>query len=35
MSSLPWASGLARLPSDTDIGDGTRVRYYDLRLWQA
>ncbi|MFU2048744.1 gephyrin-like molybdotransferase Glp [Bordetella hinzii] len=35
MSSLPWASGLARLPCDTDIGDGTRVRYYDLRLWQA
>ncbi|OZI71186.1 molybdopterin molybdotransferase MoeA [Bordetella genomosp. 12] len=35
MSSLPWASGLARLPYDTDIADGTPVRYYDFRHWQA
>ncbi|WP_171962196.1 molybdopterin molybdotransferase MoeA [Bordetella trematum] len=34
MSSLPWADGLARLPYDTDIPDGTPVRYYDYRLWQ-
>ncbi|AHV94104.1 gephyrin-like molybdotransferase Glp [Bordetella holmesii] len=35
MSSLPWASGLARLPYDTDISDGTAVRYYDFRYWQS
>ncbi len=34
MSSLPWADGLARLPYDTDIPDGTLVRYYDYHLWQ-
>lgn len=33
ISSLPWATGLARIPYDTDINDGDPVRYYDLQLW--
>lgn len=33
ISSLPWATGLARLPADTRVQDKDRVAYYDLRHW--
>ena len=35
ISSLPWATGLARLPADVPVQDGDRVAYYDLRHWLA
>ncbi|OZI65156.1 molybdopterin molybdotransferase MoeA [Bordetella genomosp. 1] len=35
MSSLPWCTGLARLPADETVNDGDVVRYYDLRHWLA
>lgn len=35
VSSLPWASGLARIPANTEIQDGDVVSYYDLRHWLA
>ncbi|MGB3287854.1 MAG: gephyrin-like molybdotransferase Glp [Burkholderiaceae bacterium] len=35
ISSLPWASGLARIPADTPMGQGDTVAYYDLALWLA
>ncbi|WKK18970.1 molybdopterin molybdotransferase MoeA [Achromobacter insolitus] len=35
ISSLPWATGLARLPADTRVQDKDRVAYYDLRHWLA
>jgi len=33
ISSMPWATGLARLPYDVLVEDGAAVRYYDLRHW--
>jgi len=35
ISSLPWSTGLARLPADVQVRDGDRVAYYDLRHWLA
>ncbi|MPS79599.1 MAG: molybdopterin molybdotransferase MoeA [Achromobacter sp.] len=35
ISSMPWATGLARLPADVLVNDGDRVPYYDLRHWLA
>lgn len=35
ISSLPWASGLARIPVNTSISDGDVVAYYDLAQWLA
>ena len=35
ISSLPWATGLARLPADVPVTDGAVVGYYDLRHWLA
>lgn len=33
ISSLPWASGFARIPAGTRVDDGATVRYYDLKHW--
>lgn len=33
ISSLAWATGLARIPADTDISQGDTVAYYDFRHW--
>jgi len=33
VSSLPWASGLARIPAGQTISDGGTVAYYDFRHW--
>jgi len=35
ISSLPWATGLARIPANTAAEDGTVVGYYDLQYWLA
>ena len=35
ISSLPWSTGLARLPADVQVQDRDRVPYYDLRHWLA
>lgn len=35
VSSLPWATGLARIPANTQVNDGDVVPYYDLRHWLA
>ncbi|CAB3695276.1 gephyrin-like molybdotransferase Glp [Achromobacter pestifer] len=35
ISSMPWATGLARLPADVQVNDMDRVPYYDLRHWLA
>jgi molybdopterin molybdotransferase len=35
ISSLPWSSGLARIPVDTRIGDGDLVAYYSWANWLA
>lgn len=35
ISSLAWATGLARVPADTDVTPGTLVRYYDFAHWCA
>ncbi len=35
ISSLPWASGLARIPANTTVDDGAVVGYYDLQYWLA
>lgn len=35
ISSLPWATGLARIPANTATHDGDVVQYYDLRHWLA
>ncbi|NYT43727.1 molybdopterin molybdotransferase MoeA [Alcaligenaceae bacterium] len=35
MSSLPWATGLARIPPATQVNDGDVVAYYDLQSWLA
>ena len=34
ISSLPWSTGLARVPADTPVQDKDRVPY-DLRHWLA
>jgi len=33
IGSLSWAHGLARIPADTPVADGTPVDYYDLAHW--
>lgn len=33
ISSLHWASGLARIPADTVVENGGVVQYYDLKHW--
>ncbi|OZI45735.1 molybdopterin molybdotransferase MoeA [Bordetella genomosp. 5] len=33
VSSLPWSTGLARLPAGQTLNDGDVVRYYDLAHW--
>lgn len=33
ISSMPWASGLARLPAGVPVHDKEKVAYYDLRHW--
>ncbi|MDS1140608.1 molybdopterin molybdotransferase MoeA [Pusillimonas sp. SM2304] len=35
ISSLSWASGLARIPANTPVTQGAAVPYYDLRHWLA
>ncbi len=35
ISSLPWASGLARVPANTLMQGGDVVAYYDLQHWLA
>ncbi|WP_291382932.1 MULTISPECIES: gephyrin-like molybdotransferase Glp [Achromobacter] len=35
ISSLPWSTGLARLPADVLVQDRDAVSYYDLRHWLA
>ena len=35
IGSLPWADGLARIPPDTPVPDGTPVDYYDFARWLA
>lgn len=35
ISSLPWASGFARIPANTVVQDGAVVPYYDLQHWLA
>lgn len=35
ISSLPWCTGLARLPADVLVQDKDKVAYYDLRHWLA
>ncbi|AUH51908.1 molybdopterin molybdenumtransferase MoeA [Chromobacterium sp. ATCC 53434] len=35
ISSLPWASGLARLPAGSEVCDGDAVDYYDFARWLA
>jgi len=35
MSSLPWATGLARIPAGVPVYDGEKVAYYDFRHWQV
>ncbi|UYO92996.1 gephyrin-like molybdotransferase Glp [Pollutimonas sp. M17] len=35
ISSLPWASGLARIPANTAMRNGDTVAYYDLARWLA
>jgi molybdopterin molybdotransferase len=33
VSSLPWATGLARIPAGQTVYDGEKVAYYDFRHW--
>ncbi|NYT62422.1 molybdopterin molybdotransferase MoeA [Alcaligenaceae bacterium] len=35
ISSLPWATGFARIPANTPVNNGDVVPYYDLRHWLA
>lgn len=35
VSSLSWATGFARVPVDTEVRDGSLLRYYDCRHWLA
>ena len=34
ISSLPWATGVARIPANTLVGNGDTVAYYDFAHWQ-
>lgn len=34
-SSLPWATGLARIPANTSLSAGDLVAYYDFAHWQV
>ncbi|OZI62345.1 molybdopterin molybdotransferase MoeA [Bordetella genomosp. 11] len=33
LSSLPWATGLARIPAGQTVYDGEKVAYYDFKHW--
>lgn len=33
ISSIPWASGLARIPAGTKVSGGSTVKYYPLERW--
>ncbi|ARP87843.1 molybdopterin molybdotransferase MoeA [Bordetella genomosp. 9] len=33
VSSLPWATGLARIPTGRAVYDGEKVAYYDFQHW--
>jgi molybdopterin molybdotransferase len=33
VSSLPWATGLARIPAGRAVYDGEKVAYYDFKHW--
>lgn len=35
VSSLPWATGLARIPAGVPVYDGEKVAYYDFAHWLA
>lgn len=35
ISSLPWATGFARIPPNTQVDDGATVAYYDKAQWLA
>jgi molybdopterin molybdotransferase len=35
VSSLPWATGLARIPAGQAVYDGEKVAYYDFSHWLA
>ncbi|HWK60887.1 MAG TPA: molybdopterin molybdenumtransferase MoeA, partial [Eoetvoesiella sp.] len=35
ISSLPWATGVARIPANTLVGNGDTVAYYDFAHWQV
>jgi molybdopterin molybdotransferase len=35
VSSLPWATGLARIPAGQTVYDGEKVAYYDFKHWLA
>lgn len=35
VSSLGWATGLARIPADLPVYDGEKVAYYELSRWLA
>ena len=35
VSSLAWATGLARIPADVPVYDGEKVPYYELSRWLA
>ena len=35
ISSLPWATGVARIPANTQVGNGDIVMYYDFAHWQV
>ncbi|MVW79519.1 molybdopterin molybdotransferase MoeA [Bordetella sp. 02P26C-1] len=35
ISSMPWATGLARTPAGETVNDGDIVRYYDVAHWLA
>ena len=33
ISSLAWATGLARIPAHTEIKNGDTIAYYDFKHW--
>lgn len=33
ISSLAWATGLARIPADTSVKQGDTIAYYDFKYW--
>ncbi|GAB1575567.1 molybdopterin molybdotransferase MoeA [Bordetella petrii] len=35
ISSMPWATGLARMPAGQEVRDGDVVAYYDVAHWLA